>query len=74
MEAEVIQMEGLSAHADSTGIIEWMKAAPQAPSMTYITHGEPDASDALRARIKHQLGWKVRVPEHLESISLENPR
>ena len=67
-------MEGLSAHADSTGIIEWMKAAPQAPSMTYITHGEPDASDALRARIKHQLGWKVRVPEHLESISLENPR
>ncbi|MEV7455335.1 MBL fold metallo-hydrolase [Pseudarthrobacter oxydans] len=74
VEAEVIQMEGLSAHADANEIIQWMKAAPQAPSMTYITHGEPDASDTLRARIKHQLGWKVRVPEHLETVSLENPR
>jgi metallo-beta-lactamase family protein len=42
--------------------------------MTYITHGEPDASDALRLRIKHELGWRARVPEHLEKISLEDPR
>lgn len=74
IEAEVIQMEGLSAHADSNELINWMKAAPQAPTMTYVTHGEPDASDALRARIKRQLGWKARVPQHLETISLENPR
>jgi metallo-beta-lactamase family protein len=42
--------------------------------MTYITHGEPDASDALRFRIEHKLGWKARVPEHLETIRLERPR
>jgi hypothetical protein len=29
---------------------------------------------ALRARIKRELGWRVRVPEYLESISLEDPR
>jgi metallo-beta-lactamase family protein len=73
IEAEVIQMEGLSAHADSDELIQWMKAAPQAPAMTYITHGEPDASDALRARIKRQLGWRVRVPEHMETTSLDKP-
>lgn len=73
IEAEVIQMEGLSAHADSDELIQWMKTAPAAPAMTYVTHGEADASDALRARIKRQLGWKARVPEHLETISLENP-
>jgi metallo-beta-lactamase family protein len=73
IEAEVIQMEGLSAHADSNEVIQWMEPAP-APAMTYITHGEPDSSDALRVRIKHELGWRVRVPEHLETISLENPR
>lgn len=72
--AEVIQMENLSAHADADGLIEWMKAAPQAPRMTYITHGEPDSSDALRARIKHELGWRSRVPEHLERIEIGNPR
>jgi metallo-beta-lactamase family protein len=72
--AEVVQMESLSAHADADGIIAWMKAADKEPRMTYITHGEPDASDALRLRIKRELGWRARVPEHLEKISLEDPR
>ena len=72
--AEVIQMESLSAHADADGIISWMQAAEREPRMTYITHGEPDASDALRFRIKRELGWRVRVPEHLEQISIEEPR
>ena len=74
VEAEIIQMEGLSAHADSNELIQWIKTAPAAPSMTYVTHGEPDASDALRARIKRQLGCNVRLPDHLETVSAENPR
>ena len=72
--AEVIQMENLSAHADADGIIAWLRTAERAPRMTYITHGEPEASDALRLRIKHELGWRARVPEHLEKISLEDPQ
>ncbi len=74
IEAEVIQMDGLSAHADSTELVQWMKSAPAAPAMTYVTHGEPGASDVLRARIKHELGWRARVPEHLETVSLDSPR
>lgn len=72
--AEVVQVEGLSAHADRGELIDWMRTAPQAPSMTYITHGEPDAADELRARIKHTLGWPARVPEYLETVSLADPR
>jgi metallo-beta-lactamase family protein len=72
--AEVIQMENLSAHADAAGLIAWMKAADKEPRMTYITHGEPEGSEALRVRIKRQLGWRARVPEHLDKISLEDPR
>ncbi len=72
--AEVIQMESLSAHADADGILDWMKTAESGPRMTYITHGEPDASDALRLRIKHELGWPARVPEYLEKIFIGNPR
>jgi metallo-beta-lactamase family protein len=71
--AEVIQMEGLSAHADADELIQWMRTAPTAPSMTYITHGEADSSDALRIRIKRELGWKARVPEYLESVSMDHP-
>lgn len=72
--AEIVMLDSLSAHADSNEIIEWMRAAPQAPRMTYVTHGEPDASDALRVRIRRELGWNVRVPEYLEAVPLKNPR
>lgn len=71
--AEVVQLEGLSGHADADELLLWMgKASP--PKATYVTHGEPDAADALRFRIDHELGWTVRVPEHLERISLRNPQ
>jgi len=38
--------------------------------MTFITHGEPVAADALRQRIEHSLGWKTHIPEHLEHVDL----
>lgn len=68
--AEVVAIQGISAHADSDELIEWMRAAPSAPGMTYLTHGEPDASDALRRRVEHELGRKCRVPEHLDRVAL----
>ncbi|MCT9868217.1 MBL fold metallo-hydrolase RNA specificity domain-containing protein [Paenarthrobacter aurescens] len=71
--AEVVQLEGFSAHADSDAIIRWMRSAPTSPRMTYITHGEPEASEALRLRIKHELGWNARVPEYQETISVATP-
>ncbi len=71
--AEVVPMQGFSGHADSNELMAWMGAAPKAPAITYITHGDPDASDALRGRIKHELGWECRVPEHLEKVSLSEP-
>ena len=71
--AEVVQLEGMSGHADADELIAWLsKARP--PEMTYVTHGEPDSSDALRFRIDHELGWNVRVPEHLEQVNLRHPR
>ena len=69
--AKVVAMQGFSGHADSDELLAWMRTAPQAPRMTYLTHGELDASDALRLRVEHELGWKCRVPEHLESVSVD---
>ena len=34
---------------------------------------EPGASDALRYRIQHELGWSVTVPEHREQVDLDSP-
>jgi len=71
--AEVIEFQSLSAHADSNELLEWMRNTPRAPKMTYITHGEPDAADALRLRIKRELGRDARVPDDRESIDLAHP-
>jgi metallo-beta-lactamase family protein len=68
--AEVVQLEGFSGHADAGELLDWMRTAPTAPRMVYVTHGEPDAADALRGRIEHELGWRARAPEHLERVSL----
>ncbi len=72
--AEVIQLEGFSGHADAAELLAWMRTAPTPPRMVYVTHGEPDASDTLRARIQRELGWHARAPEHLERVSLETVR
>lgn len=68
--AEVVSIGTLSAHADADELLAWMGAVTVPPEMVYVTHGEPAASDALRARIKQQLHWNARVPEYLESVSL----
>ncbi|MEX1079120.1 MAG: MBL fold metallo-hydrolase RNA specificity domain-containing protein [Homoserinimonas sp.] len=61
--AEVIQMHNLSAHADADEVIAWMRTAMSAPMTTFVTHGEPQASDAMRISIARELGWNARVPE-----------
>ncbi len=68
--AEVKTMDMLSAHADADGIMEWLRTFPRAPRHTFITHGEPEGSEALRVRIKEELGWVCSVPEQAEHVPL----
>lgn len=72
--AEVIQLEAFSGHADAEELLAWMRASDRSPRITYVTHGEPSASDRLRWRIEHELGWPARAPEHLETIRLDHPK
>jgi metallo-beta-lactamase family protein len=62
--AEVIQLQSASAHADANQILAWLRTMPQAPNQVYVVHGELGPSDELRKRIQHELGWRAMVPEH----------
>lgn len=62
--AEVSNLHMLSAHADADEIMSWLSHFKEAPRKTFIVHGEPDAADALRLRIKEELGWPCFVPEY----------
>jgi len=69
--AEVVKLDGMSAHADYLEIMQWLRALKRPPKCTFVTHGEPAAADDLRRRIEETLGWTVRVPEHGEKVSLQ---
>ncbi len=69
--AEVVSLPGMSAHADASQIIGWLKTLKKAPRHVYLTHGEPDAADALRWRIEHELRWQVSVPMMGEQVTLD---
>jgi metallo-beta-lactamase family protein len=68
--AEVVQLDDLSAHADSSEIVQWLRAFTQAPRRTFITHGEPASADAMRLRIERELKWRCEVPYYLQSVDL----
>jgi len=69
--AEVQNLSMLSAHADADEILRWLGGFKAAPRMTFISHGEPEASEALRQRIEAELGWPCKIPEHLELAVLK---
>ena len=62
--AEIVQLESASAHADGEQLMQWLRTMKRAPDQVYVIHGDMDASDALRGRIQHELGWRTLVPEH----------
>ncbi len=62
--AEVVQLQSASAHADAGQLLHWLRSMPARPDQVYVVHGDLTASDALRTRIAHDLGWRALVPEH----------
>jgi metallo-beta-lactamase family protein len=51
--------------------LQWLRALQPTARRTFITHGEPQAADALRQKIERELGWSCRVPYYLDSVSLD---
>jgi metallo-beta-lactamase family protein len=62
---------GFSAHADWGEVLKWLDGMESGvPSQTFLTHGEPEAANAMAAHIKDRFGWNVHVPQYGEQIEL----
>ncbi len=68
--AEVVSLENMSAHADSEEVMQWLSSFKRAPSKVFITHGEPDSAQALKNLITTELGWNCLVPEYMQKEGL----
>lgn len=69
--AEVVTLGNLSAHADYAEMLAWLADLPAAPRQVYVTHGEPDAADAMRLHLEERFGWRCEVPEYRQQVDLE---
>jgi metallo-beta-lactamase family protein len=68
--AEVANLKGMSGHADASEILRWLSAVGRAPRGVFLTHGEPDAANALAGRITRERGFPTHVPAHDETVTL----
>jgi len=68
--AEVRQLRTMSAHADANQLLEWAGQLQTPPRAVYVTHGEPQASDALRQRFERELKWRAFVPDYRDAVEL----
>ena len=68
--AEVVQLEGLSGHADSYEILHWLEQVKKKPKKIFITHGEKSRSVAMAEQFKKERNWNCEIPELDESFEL----
>ena len=68
--ARVVKNDQMSAHADRTEILRWLRGFQRPPAHTFLVHGEPDAMGVLATSIAAELGWRVHQPAHRETVSL----
>ena len=68
--AQVAALEQFSDHADTPELLEWLRTFKNKPATTYLVHGEPAASSALRMAMTSALGWKVEVAQWMQKVEV----
>lgn len=68
--AEVVALDGFSAHADQEELVSWVKRLTPAPKRIFLVHGELDAAGALSERLKAEVQADVFIPTLGEEFDL----
>jgi len=72
MRCRVAKIGGFSAHADWSEVLHWLEGMESGvPRQTFLTHGEPEAANAMAGHIKEKFGWNVHVPQYGERVELD---
>jgi len=69
----VEQVDGFSAHADSTELVDWVTVVGADAEAIFCTHGEEPAATALAQQLRQKLTAPVYVPELLDVVDLRRP-
>ncbi|MDA1016434.1 MAG: TIGR00730 family Rossman fold protein [Planctomycetota bacterium] len=70
--AQIEQLDGLSGHADRSGLLDWLAHFDAPPRHVFLTHGEEEAALAFEQTVRERFGFNVSVPEYGDSITLDD--
>jgi len=69
--AEIANLTALSVHADRDELVAWAGSVARKPDITFVVHGEPEASEALREALETRLHFPAVVPRQMERIRFD---
>ncbi len=70
VEAKIFTINGFSAHAGQSQILDWLGHF-QSPGMrVFLVHGEHEGQKVLAEQIEQRFGYDVSIPDYLEEITL----
>ena len=62
VEAEIINLPGISGHADRDHLTAWVKAIEHKPKQIFVVHGEDKVTDDFAAHLKAETGCEAAAP------------
>lgn len=74
VQAEIINLDVLSAHADQREMLNWLSEIKSAPQHLFLVHGEKQAATALGAKIKERYGWNTKIPKLYQKIQITSKK
>lgn len=62
IKAKIMQLAGLSGHADKNGLIAWIQGFEEKPQRVFIVHGEDMVCSSFAQCLKHEYGYHTYAP------------
>lgn len=60
--ARIMQLAGMSGHADKNGLIEWIQAFEEKPKKVFVVHGEDSVCMSFAECLKIEYGQRAYAP------------
>ena len=70
VKATIYRIDSLSSHADQAELLDWVSDIQTAPEHVFLVHGEEQARDTFRLKLKDEKGWSAVLPELYQIIEL----
>nr|WKN36603.1 MBL fold metallo-hydrolase [Tunicatimonas sp. TK19036] len=66
LKMQVRRIDGLSAHADKSELLQWTNTLREVPKRTFLVHGEIESSQAMKQSLEEK-GWSnIHIPDYME--------